>query len=112
MALGTILMILVADNLTAYMSAMVFGIGIGGLITLLPVAWANNFGREHIGSIRGITVPLQTLAQASGPFISGFLYDLTGGYEAPLSLFCVFSLIAMILALFAVKPDVTASNFP
>ena len=87
MALGTILMILVADNLTAYMSAMVFGIGIGGLITLLPVAWANNFGREHIGSIRGITVPLQTLAQASGPFISGFLYDLTGGYEAPLSYF-------------------------
>ena len=106
MAIGTVLMILVVDNLTAYISAMVFGAGIGGLMTLLPVAWADSFGRQHIGSIRGITVPLQTLAQASGPLISGSLYDLTGGYDAALRLFCVCSLIAMVMALFAVKPEV------
>ena len=106
MAIGTVLMILVVDNLTAYISAMVFGAGIGGLMTLLPVAWADSFGRQHIGSIRGITVPLQTLAQASGPLISGWLYDLTGGYDAALRLFCVCSLIAMVMALFAVKPAV------
>lgn len=106
MAIGTVLMILVVDNLTAYISAMVFGAGIGGLMTLLPVAWADSFGRQHIGSIRGITVPLQTLAQASGPLISGSLYDLTGGYDAALRLFCVCSLIAMVMAPFAVKPEV------
>lgn len=106
MAIGTVLMILVVDNLTAYISAMVFGAGIGGLMTLLPVAWADSFGREHIGSIRGITVPLQTLAQASGPLISGWLYDLTGGYDAALRLFCVCSLLAMLMALLAVKPEV------
>ncbi len=110
MAIGTVLMILVIDNLTAYMSAMVFGAGIGGLMTLLPVAWADSFGRQYIGSIRGITVPLQTLAQASGPLISGALYDLTGGYDVALRLFCVCSLIAMVMALFAVKPEVTINN--
>ena len=35
MAVGTVLMIIVTDNLTAYMSAIVFGVGIGGLMTLL-----------------------------------------------------------------------------
>ena len=110
MAIGTVLMVLVADNLTAFMSAIVFGAGIGGLMTLLPVAWADSFGRQYIGAIRGITVPLQTLAQASGPLISGALYDLTGGYDAALRLFCVFSLIAMVMALFAVKPEVTINK--
>ena len=70
-------MLLVSDVWMAFLSAAIFGAGIGGLMTLLPVAWANNFGRENLGSIRGVTLPIQTLAQASGPLISGILFDIS-----------------------------------
>ena len=104
MAIGTAIMLVVFDIWTAYLSAIVFGAGIGGLLTLLPVAWANSFGRENLGAIRGVTLPIQTMAQASGPLVSGTFFDLTGGYNTSLVLFSCFSVVAAILALFAMPP--------
>ena len=51
---------------------------------MLPVAWADYFGRAHFGAIRGIALPTQVLAQAAGPLLSGVLYDLTGAYHVSL----------------------------
>tara|TARA_A100001011_G_C14279621_1_gene830974 strand:- start:1875 stop:2210 length:336 start_codon:yes stop_codon:yes gene_type:complete len=104
MALGALGMLMVYNPWTAYVSAIIFGFGIGGLITMLPVAWADSFGRANLGSIRGVSVPFQAVAQASGPIISGTLFDITGDYDTSLILFTVVSFGAAILALFAVKP--------
>ena len=104
MAIGAATMIFVTDTWNAYLSAVVFGIGIGGLLTLFPVAWANCFGRENLGAIRGITLPIQILAQATGPLVSGMLFDVTGSYDVSLILFCASSCAACVLALFAVRP--------
>jgi MFS family permease len=103
MTIGTALMLFISTAWTAFLSAIIFGAGIGGLLTLLPVAWANSFGREHLGSIRGITMPVQILAQASGPLISGALFDKTGTYDASLVLYFYFAIISSILALVAIK---------
>ena len=105
MALGTGSMLIVFNTWTAYLSAIMFGIGIGGLLTILPVAWADSFGRGNLGSIRGISLPMQAAAQASGPVISGALFDTTGDYNTSLILFCILGFGAAILALFAVKPQ-------
>tara|TARA_A100000164_G_scaffold213047_1_gene188889 strand:+ start:58 stop:522 length:465 start_codon:yes stop_codon:yes gene_type:complete len=105
MALGTGSMLIIETPWTAYLSAIIFGLGIGGLLTILPVAWADSFGRNNLGSIRGISLPMQAVAQASGPVISGALFDITGNYDMSLILFCVFGFGAAILALFVVKPD-------
>ena len=105
MALGTGGMLIVFNAWTAYLSAITFGVGIGGLITILPVAWADSFGRGNLGAIRGISLPMQAVAQALGPVISGALYDLTGDYDTSLILFCFFGFGAAILALFVVKPE-------
>ncbi|HTG25579.1 MAG TPA: MFS transporter, partial [Reyranella sp.] len=40
----------------AYLAAGVFGLGIGAIMTLLPVAWADYFGRESYGAIRGVVL--------------------------------------------------------
>ncbi|MFT5391211.1 MAG: OFA family oxalate/formate antiporter-like MFS transporter [Gammaproteobacteria bacterium] len=80
MAVAAFFMITIATPLEAYLSAALFGGGIGGVMTLLPVAWANYFGREHFGAIRGITLPVQVLAQAIGPLLAGVLYDAKGSY--------------------------------
>jgi len=104
MATGTIVMLNVSGPATAYLSACTFGAGIGGLMTLLPVAWADSFGRRNIGAIRGITLPLQTIAQASGPLVSGVLYDTTGNYDISLMVFCTSGFAAATLALFIRPP--------
>lgn len=104
LATGTIVMLYVSGPATAYLSACTFGAGIGGLMTLLPVAWANSFGRRNIGAIRGITLPLQTIAQASGPLLSGVLYDTTGNYDTSLMVFCGSGFAAATLALFIRPP--------
>ena len=104
MALGTATMLMVFDVWTAFLSAVIFGAGIGGLMTLFPVAWANNFGRENLGAIRGVTIPIQTLAQASGPLISGILFDLSDGYDLSLALFTILAGVAGLLAFLVAKP--------
>ena len=67
MAIGCFGLIGVTTVHGAYIAAGLFGLGIGGLMTLLPVAWADYFGRESFGAIRGVVLSVQTLAQAAGP---------------------------------------------
>ena len=58
-------------------------------MTLLPVAWADYFGRESYGAIRGVALSLQVLAQAAGPLLSGALRDWSGNYTESLMVFGV-----------------------
>lgn len=87
-----------------YVSAMLFGSGIGGLLTLLPVAFAEYYGRRHFGAIRGIALPVQVVGQAAGPLIAGLLYDTTGSYHVALLTFACLSMLAAAVALAARPP--------
>ena len=63
-------------------------------MTLLPVAWADYFGRESYGAIRGVALSLQVLAQAAGPLLSGALRDWSGNYTLSLMVFGVLAALA------------------
>ena len=89
---------------TGYLAATFFGLGVGGLLVMLPIAWADYFGRGNYGAIRGVAFNGQVLAQASGPLLSGVLRDATGGYEASLACFAVLSGLSMLAALLASPP--------
>ena len=99
MALGALTMRVVDGPLPGYTAAMLFGAGIGGILTMLPVAWADYFGRAHFGAIRGITLPAQVGGQAVGPLVAGVLHDLTGDYAGGLTTFVVLSMLAVLVAL-------------
>jgi sugar phosphate permease len=101
---GTLGLREVEDARAGYMAAGVFGLGIGGLLTMLPVAWADYYGRRSYGAIRGIALSVQVLAQASGPLLSGVLRDLTGFYDASLLCFAVLAGISVLAALLARPP--------
>ena len=73
-------MILISLSWHGFIAAALFGTGIGAILTILPIAWADFFGRNSFGAIRGIALTLQVTAQASGPLISGLLRDHTGVY--------------------------------
>jgi cyanate permease len=88
----------------AYLAAGLFGLGLGGIMTLLPVAWADYFGRQSYGAIRGVALSLQVLAQAVGPLLSGVLRDWTGNYTDSLLVFGVLAALAGVAALAARRP--------
>jgi len=94
----------VHDAPTAYAAAGLFGIGVGGLITTLPIAWADYFGRRSFGAIRGVALSVQVGAQAAGPLLSGVLRDVTGNYDASLVSFAVLGATGMLAALVAAPP--------
>ncbi len=90
---------------SGYFAAIFFGLGVGGLLVMLPIAWADYFGRGNYGAIRGVALTGQVLAQASGPLLSGVLRDATGGYETSLACFAVLSGLSMLAALLATPPN-------
>ena len=80
------------------------GVGVGGIHLLLRLTWADYYGRLHLGSIRGLTLPAQIGGQAIGPIIAGFMYDSTGGYEMPFTAFGIIVAFAAVMVLTATPP--------
>jgi MFS family permease len=112
MAVGCFALIGVRTVHASYLAAGLFGLGIGGLMTLLPVAWADYFGRESFGAIRGVVLSIQTLAQAAGPVLSGALRDWSGSYAWSLTLFGSLAMLAVLTALAATRPHVAPLRLP
>ena len=80
------------------------GVGVGGVHLLLRLTWADYYGRLHLGSIRGLTLPAQIGGQALGPIIAGFMFDSTGGYETPFTVFGIIVAFAAVMVLTATPP--------
>jgi OFA family oxalate/formate antiporter-like MFS transporter len=97
-------MLAVTTPLHGYLAACGFGLGIGGLLTVLPLAWADYFGRASFGAIRGAALTVQVTAQASGPLLSGLLRDRTGDYATSLVCFAVLASVGALVAVLARAP--------
>jgi MFS family permease len=110
MSTGAFGLIHVGSLAAAYVAAGIFGLGIGGIMTSLTVAWADYFGRGSYGAIRGVALSLQVVAQAAGPLLSGALRDWTGDYTWSLTLFGIFAATAALVGVFARPP--TAGRVP
>ena len=104
LSIGTLAMLGIATPRDGFLAASIFGIGIGGLLTLLPIAWADYYGRASYGAIRGIALSVQVLAQASGPLLSGILRDWSGSYVLSLQCFVALSCLSVLAALLARQP--------
>jgi MFS transporter, OFA family, oxalate/formate antiporter len=104
LTIATLLMVEISSSGEGYIAASLFGFGIGGLLTLLPIAWADYFGRANFAAIRSVALSAQVLAQAAGPLLSGALHDWTGNYVLSLQCFAVLSGLSMLAALFARRP--------
>jgi cyanate permease len=88
----------------AYGAAALFGMGVGGLLTMLPIAWADYFGRQSYGAIRGVALSVQVVAQAAGPVLSGVLRDATGNYAVSVATFGALAFAGSVAALLARPP--------
>ena len=81
-----------------------FGFGVGGLLSVPPVIYADYYGRRSLGAIRGVAEPLTSFGQAIGALLSGAVFDLTGSYQWAFAAFAVLGGAAAALVLFARPP--------
>ena len=107
LTVSPLLMTAITSPPEAYLAAALFGFGVGGILTLLPVAWADYFGRANFGAIRGVALSAQVIAQAVGPLISGGFRDWTGDYRSSLIVLAGFGALGVVAALAARRPRVS-----
>jgi len=84
---------------TIFLLAALHGIFHGGRNPMIPVIWANFFGRRSLGSIYSIGNPFYFTANAIGPVFAGLFFDLFGNYSFPFYFFVIIFLISGIITL-------------
>ena len=107
LAIGAFLFTLTDSTVEALAFSALFGFGLGGMLVVPPVAYADYFGRSSLGTIRGITEPFATLGMAVGVMIPGLIFDFVGG-ASYLPFFYgagIVGILAMVASLFATKPN-------
>jgi len=79
-AAGIPLLFLGTTRLVLYMSAAVFGVGLGGDYMIIPLMTAEIFGVEILGRLLGVILTAGGVADAAAPWLIGRLRDATGSY--------------------------------
>jgi MFS family permease len=80
-AMGIPLLFLGSTPLTLYVSAAIFGIGLGGDYMIIPLVTAEIFGIEILGRLLGVVLAAGSIADAAAPWLIGRLRDTTGSYS-------------------------------
>ena len=112
LAIGAFLFTLTDTTVEALAFSALFGFGLGGMLVVPPVAYADYFGRSSLGTIRGITEPFTTLGMAVGVMIPGLIFDFVAGASyLPFFFGAGFvGILAMVASLMATKPVARRSD--
>jgi MFS family permease len=85
-----ILILLMSPTFAAVLAfTVIYGLTRGAQSFVTSLAWAEYFGRDAQGAIRGLAAPARFIASAAGPVLGGWLYDRTGSYEGALLAFAL-----------------------
>jgi MFS family permease len=98
------LILLVPANGFVLLYGFTEGVFSGGTFAMLPVMYADYFGRMSIGTIRGLTHPVVMIANATGPLIGGLVFDWRGNYSWAFLTFGTVTGVAALLVWFAAPP--------
>jgi MFS family permease len=103
---GASLFVLAAANTVPHLMlfAVLYGCGVGATTVLQSIIWADYFGRQFQGAIRGTLSPLFAISQAFSPLFAGWMYDTTGSYDQAFTVVGIAAFCASILILLARPP--------
>ena len=105
MAIGYISLLTVQVAWHGIAWSVYYGLSNGGMFILQQVIFADYYGRESLGSIRGVVWPVQMAFNAAGPFLASVVYDVTGDYVVIFSTFAALILISGLLVYLAKPPN-------
>ena len=80
-----------------YLFAVIYGIAHGGFFTTLSPLVAEFFGIKSHGALFGITMFCGTFGGALGPFLAGYIFDITGGYGLAIWICILMSALGFVL---------------
>jgi MFS family permease len=101
----SILILLGTDGVAgAVVYAALLGIVLGTNSTTSSVLWAAYYGRQHLGSIRGITQAGIVVAAATGPLMLSLPLDLSGSYTPGLWFMAALPVVGAMAAALAGPP--------
>ena len=88
----------------------VSGFGFGMRIAQLSTIPADVFAGPHLGAILGVVQAGGGLGGAIGPFLGGWLFDVTGSYRLAFMAACVAVAGSAVAAWFAARPMASAAD--
>ncbi len=107
MLLGSLILIRM-DVALIWVAVTAFGLGWGGVYTMLQLTVMNIFGTRDAGKILGTITVLDASGGGLGIWLTGVIYDTTGSYELPFLIFAALIVVAL-AALTQVRQPAPAS---
>ena len=80
-AVGIPFLFLAPANTPVYAFAVIFGIGLGGDYMIIPLMTAKIFGLRILGTLLGVILTADGIAEAVSPWLVGHLRDVSGSYR-------------------------------
>ncbi len=82
-----------------YSVALLFGLSYGGWVMIYPVITSRLFGTKNSGAILGALGTVAGIGGGLGPYVAGYIYDVTGLYDLAFLISGVLMLGAFALSL-------------
>tara|TARA_B100000029_G_scaffold516786_1_gene634193 strand:+ start:1733 stop:2968 length:1236 start_codon:yes stop_codon:yes gene_type:complete len=102
--IALLVLIYTYDLYFAILSSMFFGFAMGGMLTVPSVAYANFYGTDSLGKIRGITNPITTIGAATGVMVSGIIFDINSSYTLAFWIYFLMSIFMVFFSLLLNNP--------
>jgi cyanate permease len=90
--------------------AIFFGMGLGGGAVLVPLLIGECFGLRAFGTVLGLVMISATLGAASGPVVTGRIFDVTGSYTLAFMLHIVSFAMAAVVFYCVRRPGAAAAG--
>jgi MFS family permease len=104
-ALVSFIWLQMADKLwMLFVFGLVYGFAYGALIALQALVGAKMFGLVSLGSIVGVIVFSYTFGGTFGPIVTGYIFDVTGGYAGAFIICLILAVLGLVLTFFIKKP--------
>jgi MFS family permease len=88
--IGVFILAFASNIIHVYAFVIIYGLTYGGCIPLMMALRGDIFGRKKFAQMNGIMAPFRTIGNVVGPFLAGFIFDITGSYKiAFLSFTCL-----------------------
>ena len=102
--ISTFLIIPATSLFTLLLWGIIHGFFMGGFPTIMGVALPTYFGRQHMGSIRGVISPIIIVVSSFSPLLGGILWNDDSSYKSAFVLFGTTWIIGGLLPLALGKP--------
>ena len=89
--------LILAPATAMYAFAVIFGIGLGGDYMIIPLMAAELFGVQILGTLLGLILTADGIAEAVSPMLVGYLRDISGSYTSGFSVLIGIALLGAVV---------------